>query len=249
MKQQRHKRKESFSILLMSNIGGSSRQLHFSMTALRLLFVVLLIICIAIISLTFLFSSEKSRTSSLNKQLAEKDETIQQLETEIEALTEEKQRLAKENMDMLMAGSGSEEEEEAVKADETAKAEPETDSSFPSLYPSSETGMVIDIFSEERPYLSFNTHVDTHVIAAGDGMVVVISSDDTYPLILEVEHASGHRTRYMCRQEAVLNTEIGAQVSAGDTLITITADNTQLDYQVIFEGEIIDPFNVIDAKG
>ncbi|MDE6891143.1 MAG: hypothetical protein K2P50_05030 [Lachnospiraceae bacterium] len=53
----------------------------------------------------------------------------------------------------------------------------------------------------------------------------------------------------MCRQDADKNTEIGAKVNAGDTILTITADNTQLDYQVVFEGEIIDPLNVIDAKG
>lgn len=246
MKRQRHKHKETFSILLMSNTGGSSRQLHFSLTALRLLAAVLLFICAAVLCLVFLFSGGKSKENALRRQLAEKEETIRQLELEIKNLETEKQKLAKEKMDMLTADAGSGEEEAAPEAEETER---EADPAFPSLYPSSETGMLIDIFSEEQPYLALNTHVDTHIIAAGDGMVVAISSDETYPLILELEHASGYNTRYMCRQEAVVNTEIGAQVPAGETLITIATDNTQVDYQVIFEGEPIDPFNVIDAKG
>ena len=76
-----------------------------------------------------------------------------------------------------------------------------------------------------------------------------ISSDDTYPQIIEISHASGYTTRYMCRQEAQLETQQDAQVLAGDTLLTITTDETQLDYQVIFDGEPIDPLTVIEAKG
>ena len=43
--------------------------------------------------------------------------------------------------------------------------------------------------------------------------------------------------------------EEGAQVEAGTILMTITSDDTQLDYQVLLNGETIDPLSVIDAKG
>ena len=104
-------------------------------------------------------------------------------------------------------------------------------------------------YSEEQPYLSISARSEGNVIAAGDGTVTSITSDDTYPQIIEISHASGHTTRYMCRQEAQLDAQEGAQVLAGDTLLTITTDETQLDYQVIFDGEPIDPLTVIEAKG
>lgn len=245
MKYQRHKRKESFSILLVSHTSGSSRQLHFSQTVLRLLLILTLIFCALLGWLIWQLSSAKRVQRSLQSQLNSQLEITRQLESEKESLTNEKKALEKKNMDMLIAAGNA-----AADTDDTeTEAEPEASSSFPGLYPSSETGMIIDIFSEERPYLSINTHIEDRIIAAGDGTVVAISSDDTYPIIIEIEHESGHRTRYMCRQDADKNAEIGAKVLAGDTLITITADNTQLDYQVVFEGEVIDPFNVIDAKG
>ena len=249
MKYQRHKRKESFSILLVSHTSGSSRQLHFSQTVLRLLLILTLIFCALLGWLIWQLSSAKRVQRSLQSQLNSQLEITRQLESEKESLndslTNEKKALEKKNMDMLIAAGNA-----AADTDDTeTEAEPEASSSFPGLYPSSETGMIIDIFSEERPYLSINTHIEDRIIAAGDGTVVAISSDDTYPIIIEIEHESGHRTRYMCRQDADKNAEIGANVLAGDTLITITADNTQLDYQVVFEGEVIDPFNVIDAKG
>ena len=48
---------------------------------------------------------------------------------------------------------------------------------------------------------------------------------------------------------AELRLEENTRVKAGDILAVITFDNTQLDYQVVFEDEPIDPLNVIDAKG
>ena len=43
--------------------------------------------------------------------------------------------------------------------------------------------------------------------------------------------------------------EEGGQVQQGDPLLTITTDDTQLDYQIILNGETVDPLSVIDAKG
>ena len=53
----------------------------------------------------------------------------------------------------------------------------------------------------------------------------------------------------MCRQEAEVQASEGAQVEVGDTLFTITVEDAQLDYQILFEEEPIDPLTVIEAKG
>lgn len=79
--------------------------------------------------------------------------------------------------------------------------------------------------------------------------MTVVSSDDTYAHIIEVEHEGGYKTRYLLLQDCEVNTEQGAQVEAGDTLMTITSDDCQLDYQVLLNDEPIDPLSVIDAKG
>lgn len=76
-----------------------------------------------------------------------------------------------------------------------------------------------------------------------------MGSDDTYPLIMEIEHGNGYRTRYMCLQNAEIKAEEGSVVHTGDILITVTENDTQLDYQVIFKEQAIDPLTVIDAEG
>ena len=53
----------------------------------------------------------------------------------------------------------------------------------------------------------------------------------------------------MCMQEVEVNVQEGAQAENGDVLAKILTDDTQLDYQVIFNDKIIDPLLVIEAKG
>jgi murein DD-endopeptidase MepM/ murein hydrolase activator NlpD len=79
--------------------------------------------------------------------------------------------------------------------------------------------------------------------------VVAAGSDEIYQHIIEVAHESGYKTRYLCHQSAEISVEEGSAVQAGDILLTITTDETQLDYQVIYEDAPIDPLSVIDARG
>ena len=85
--------------------------------------------------------------------------------------------------------------------------------------------------------------------AAGDGTVSMVGSDDTYPLIIEIEHGNGYQTRYMFLQAAEAKQAEGEQVQIGTALAAVDTDNVQVDYQVIFEGQPIDPLIVFEAKG
>ncbi|GFI68932.1 hypothetical protein IMSAG249_00753 [Lachnospiraceae bacterium] len=253
MKQQRHKRKESFYILLISNTGRSNRQFQISLSILRTLFAFLLILCVALGWLAYQFSIAHTVQSSLKEQLSSQEQLVRQLEAEKESLNTEKQALIAENESLLQQPEPSAAAQETEQADvEEAEAEPEeaeADPFFPSLYPSSDTAMLLSAYSQEQPYLSITVHAEGKIIAAGSGTIVTVSSDDTYPLIVEVDHGNGYMTRYMSQQEAESGLEQDTQIQAGDTLFTIITDNTQLDYQVLLNGEPVDPLSVFDAKG
>ncbi len=249
MKRQRHKHKESFSILLISNTGRSGRQFHFSLLTFRLFLIFLLLICITLGCLSYLFMTQRRNMAALKEQLTIQEQLVLQLEEEKAALDVERKTLAAENETLHQAISASVQAREQEEALAETESRAEQDPSFPSLYPSTDTGMLLRSYSEEQPYLALNTHTEGKVIAAGSGAITAIRSDDTYPIIIEMDHGNGYQTRYMCHQEAELNTEEGAQAKAGDALLTITTDNTQLDYQVLHEGSPIDPLMVLDAKG
>jgi murein DD-endopeptidase MepM/ murein hydrolase activator NlpD len=253
MKQQRHKHKESFSILLISHTGRESRQFHISLFSFRLFLLFLLLLCVLIGYAVYCFLQSDSGREDLLMQIASRDQTIADMEKEKTALKEEADTLEQEKLileseldTMRNAIAAGVEKAEAQAAEEEG---PQADTTFPSLYPSTGSGILVSSYSEEQPYISISAHSEGSIIAAGDGTVSAITSDDTYPQIIEVTHASGYTTRYMCRQETELKTQEGAQVLAGDTLLTITTNETQLDYQVILNNEPVDPLTVIEAKG
>lgn len=251
MKRQRHQHKESFSILLISNSDRSSRQFDISLSMVRTLLLILLLICALAAWLIFLVSTSHSRQEALKDKLAAKDKQVEQLEAEKESTNRQIQALTIENESLRQAidsGRSGAETGGETETDDT-DASLKDDPAFPSLFPSTGSGMLADTYSDGQPYLSISTRSESNIIATADGTIMSVSSDNTYPLIIEADHGNGYQTRYMCRQEAELKTEEGASVHAGDTLLTITLDDTQLDYQVLFEGETVDPLTVIEAKG
>lgn len=244
---QRHQHNESFSVLLIPNTGGKSRQFHVTRSSLRLYVGALIIILLAAAGAaawtTYQFSGPKSE----NSQATQQKEKIQALEAQVQTLEQEKETLLDEIETLQTEAVAVAEADPAGEA--KAENVPEKDTSIPRRYPYTGISTVLSDYSAEQPYLSLNTNADGNVVATGDGMVVTVESDDTYAHIIEVEHNNGYKTRYLCRQEAQTQMQVGAQVQAGDILLTVLTDDTQLDYQILFEGEAIDPLTVFEAKG
>lgn len=245
MIQQKHKHKKSFSVLVISNTGQSNKQFHLSLFSIRLLVFLLLIICATLGWYTYWFVAADRNEAALHEQIASQAQLIQQLEAEKESLNNENLALAAENDSLRHAAQINTEEAEMELA---AESEPESDSSFPSRYPYSESVILIAAYSDEHPYLSISTQAEGSIIAAGDGTITAVTSDDTYPLIIEINHGNGYITRYMCQQDTEPLLEEGSQVQIGDNLVALSID-IQLDYQVTYEEQPIDPLIVLEAKG
>lgn len=243
MKDQRHKRKEIYSVLMVSNTNGKSRQFQVSAFTLRLCAVLLALLCIAIGWLIYRASMTDGALQVLRQEIASQKEQIAQLETDKDALTKDKLTLAAEN-EALKQQPGT-----PAAPEEASEEEEETDSSAPNRYPSDGVGIQKASYSEEQPYISISAYTGGHIVAAGDGTVTAVWSDDPYAHIVEIEHEGGYKTRYLLHQDAEVNVEQGAEVQAGDILLTITSDDCQLDYQVLLNDEPIDPLSIIDAKG
>ena len=258
MKQRRHRHKESFSVLLISNTGQNARRFHVTGSVFRLLTVLVLCICAAFgwFTYQYLFSeeiasghvnaSEGIGETELLDQIAEQEKQIQQLAEENDALSRRNDELISENKALLAVAKTS---MDASLAQEVVGDELTDDPAYPSLYPYSETGDVSVKYSEDHPYVSIDTPIEGEIVAAGNGTIAMIGSDDTYPLIIEIEHGNGYRTRYMFPQAAEALQEEGTQVEAGTALVSVDIQNVQLDYQVIYDEKPIDPMIVFEAKG
>ena len=259
MKSRRHRRKESFSVLLISNIGQNTRHFHVSSSLLRLFTVFVLFVCASFGWLMYAYLSDSEITSSyvnasedtthteLLDQIADQEQQIQRLEEEKNALDRRNNELITENKALLAAAKTTMDAAGTNGSDYDSN--PEKDPAYPSRYPYSETGEVSDKYSDNHPYVSIDTQVEGNIIAAGSGTISMIGSDDTYSLIIEIEHGNGYKTRYMLLQNAEPLYEEGAQVQAGTAIVPVNTNNTQLDYQVIYRDKPIDPLIVFEAKG
>ncbi len=257
VKNQRHKRKESFSVLLISNTDRSSRQFQISLFAIRLVLSLAFLVCASAGILICCLSVSSREQQGLRAQLASQTEQAERLEEEKKAWEKERQALSEENEALRQTVGQYEEaareaEEEAKAEEEARKAEEEAsqeeDPSFPRHYPAPGSSL-ISTFSEEQPYFSISAHAGSSIIAAGSGTVASVGSDDTYESIVEIDHGNGYRTRYLCHEEPELTVEEGSQVQSGDTLLYIITEETRVDYQVVLDGNPVDPLTVIDAKG
>ena len=95
MKQQRHKHKESFSILLISNMGQSSKQFHVSLTFVRVFLITFLPILFILLGfLIYRVSTEQNRQNALQAQLETQTARVMELEAEKETLSNENQTLS-----------------------------------------------------------------------------------------------------------------------------------------------------------
>lgn len=262
MKPRKHKHKESFSILLISNTGQNSRQFHVSHFFLRLFTVFAVVLCVSFGWLIYQYwnglenrglvgvtsrkenNDDREIQAELLEKISTQEKMVAQLEEEKESLSRQNEALTSENKALLAAAKGNLAAEQEPQEQATGD-----DPAFPSKYPYSEQGTVAEKYSAEHPYVSIGTEGAGNIIAAGDGTVSLVGSDDTYPLIIEIEHGNGYQTRYMFLQAAEAKQAEGEQVQIGTALAAVNTDNVQVDYQVIFEGQPIDPLIVFEAKG
>ena len=263
MKQRRHRRKESFSILLVSNTGRNNRHFHVSGFFLWLVIVFVFVVCSCLgwfiygyvsgnkLVLDHIFAGRSTEQNmdqtEFLAQIEAKEELIRKLEEEKDTLSKQNDALTSENKALFEAAktnTGTGEMDGEEQADDRA-----ADPAFPSLYPYSETSAVSVKYSDDHPYVSIDLQAEGNVISAGNGMVSMVSADDNYPLIIEIEHGNGYKTRYMLLQNAEPLYEDGAQVQAGAAIVPVDINNTQLDYQVIYREDPIDPLIVFEAKG
>ncbi len=237
MKRKEHKHKKTFHILMISDIGDSGRQFNISQFALRVaVFLGILVVAAvgaACVIAYRLYSSNNAR-ENVNLQLAEQHELVRRLEDENQALRAENATLIAENESFT---------ESAV------ETEDETDSDIPRRFPVVGRTTLLASYAEDMPYILIDVDKGGSIVAAGSGMVVEITSDETYSTIIEIEHKKNYSTRYMCTQNVVLTVTEGAQVEVGDKLFEASTDSIQLYYQISYDGNPIDPLNVIEAKG
>ena len=97
MNQQKHKRKESYSLLLVSNTGKDTRQFYLSLKTLRMIIVLMLLVCATFAWNIFRSGTHYRIESDLRQKLTSSEQQVRQLESEKETLNARNAALMEEN--------------------------------------------------------------------------------------------------------------------------------------------------------
>lgn len=85
------------------------------------------------------------------------------------------------------------------------------------------------------------------VVAAAKGTVIAVNDDVEYGHNVWVDHGNGYVTIYRNQADPVVKQ--GDIVFQGTTLFLIGEKNTELGYQIMYDGEYVNPLDVINIKG
>lgn len=87
----------------------------------------------------------------------------------------------------------------------------------------------------------------SNVVATAGGTVEAVNIDVEYGNNIWINHGNGYVTIY--RNAGEPKVKVGDQVVAGTTIFEVTTDNQKLGYQIMYNGEYIDPMDMLSING
>ena len=101
--------------------------------------------------------------------------------------------------------------------------------------------------TEENPIAVFEMSTISDVVATAEGTVIAINDDDIFTRCVMIDHGNGYITIY--RNNADPKVTVGDEVVKGTILFVGGDSNIYLGYQITYEGEYVDPMEIIAIDG
>lgn len=108
-------------------------------------------------------------------------------------------------------------------------------------------GATMDEVSGEEMLCVFNAQKGSLVVATANGTVMAVNDDAEYGHNVWIDHGNGYVTIY--RNEGEVKVEQGKTVTQGTTLMLISDENSKLGYQIMKDGEYVDPMEMLNISG
>jgi murein DD-endopeptidase MepM/ murein hydrolase activator NlpD len=118
--------------------------------------------------------------------------------------------------------------------------------SMPTEFPLTGSATIEEL-SEEHPILVFTAQSGTAVVAAAAGTVTEVSDDETYGHLIKIDHGNGYVTVY--RNAGDILVKEGDTVAQGNTLYLISNRKDKLGYEMLLDGEYINPMDMLSING
>lgn len=244
MGHKRHKRKNSHVVIVTSDAADAKmKQFRIRPWILQ---VIIIILCIIIGALIGYFSYEKDIWAAKLMETTEQNDVINALEEEKKALEAQIVGLNEE-----IAGLN----EKVQILSETVSQKVQTESALseqlekeylPTRLPVSERATM-----EEMPegdlICVFTAASNSMVVATASGTVTAVNEDPEYGNNVWIDHGNGYTTIY--RNQGEVKVKQGETVTQGTTLFLITDESSKLGYQMMKDGEYVNPMDMLNISG
>lgn len=97
-----------------------------------------------------------------------------------------------------------------------------------------------------EPMLLFKANEGTAVIASGAGTVIECIVIDNQRSV-KIDHNNGYLSIYQCASD--YKVQEGQPVDKGTILFSMTANEEMLKYQIMLDGKLIDPLEIMEIDG
>lgn len=237
LKPSRHKRKIVQHVVITSN-DVDSKSKHISYNPNVLLGVVIAM-CVVIGGLIGVIYFEKQQIDLGNQIIIDRESDIAALNATNSNLNQEIASL--NNKIRILSdtvNTKTENEAELTEALETQW--------LPNDFPLTGSAFIIDTGAED-PMVVLKSTDGATVVATASGIVEAIEEDEDYGNLVIVDHGNGYKTYY--RNKGQVMVKKSDDVVTGTTIFIITSDNERLCYQISFNGEFINPMDILDING
>lgn len=272
MAKDKHKKKKYYTVSVTSNLSVEKTKYYrsrlniFSFSITVMLCVVALGAALTWFMYTELTEVEK-RIQTFDSVIAEKDNTITELENENSSILTENKVLNTTLAKMI--------EEDERQAEEYALKH------IPSAFPLTGAASLVDpstielpkeeeepqptlhdldIKVEEKdedeaekepvlndPIVVFSMSTVSDVLSTADGIVSEIDTDEVFGNYVKVDHGNGYISIY--RNSAEPKVSVGDEIVRGFIIYVGGADDNLLGYQITKDGEFIDPMELMEVDG
>lgn len=119
--------------------------------------------------------------------------------------------------------------------------------SEPSMFEGETDANGITLDPAETQIVVWGVNTSSTVTASGNGQVIDVRTDQKYGHCVEIDHGNGYVSLYYFNTEPKV--KIGDDVLRGQLLYDVNSNNGKVGYQILFEGEYLDPVEVMEIKG
>ncbi|MBQ7581653.1 MAG: M23 family metallopeptidase [Lachnospiraceae bacterium] len=235
------KKTSRYTVLLIPD--STDRSKTFELTFDHILRIIVGIIALTIVLVSLLISS------ALKNYRLSHDDTdkikIEQLNEEIERLKGEKAELYEQIVSLTGVVAKKQENEKSIEQEKAAAA-------VPNGYPVEGFGLIVQDPTVEtgekvKGRVVFNTIIGTAIVASGDGTVAVKSDDADFGTQIIIDHENGYQSIYRCSGSVKVDT--GDFVKRQEVLFVITEEDSLFAYEIVKNGEEIEPLDIMDIQG